>query len=196
LPPIKNLTFDPCQQAGGHAKVLKGQDGIDTALIKTKNNPKILRRYVKMERRIQTRKAGRFMNQSGFTLIELMVVAVILAIIAAIAVPIYNGYKKEAQTQEAYQVLTQWADTAIGKAIKAKETGQTTVKVPGVPNTGTYFNFTASPGAGADWTYSSTTPLQLTATGKSGKAVSGNTLKVNVVLTGNIPSKTFGGQLY
>lgn len=149
---------------------------------------------IKMERCIRTRKAGRFMNQSGFTLIELMVVAVILAIIAAIAVPIYNGYKKEAQTQEAYQVLTQWADTAIGKAIKAKETGNTSVKVPGLPNAGQYFNFTASPGAGTPWTYSGA--LTLTATGKGGKAVSGNTLTVDVKLAGNIPTKAFGGQLY
>ena len=35
--------------------------------------------------------------QSGFTLVELMVVVAVLAVISAIAIPAYNGYIREAQ---------------------------------------------------------------------------------------------------
>jgi prepilin-type N-terminal cleavage/methylation domain-containing protein len=128
-------------------------------------------------------------NQQGFTLIELMVVAVILAIIAAIAVPIYNGYKQEAQAQEAYMSLAQQADVCIGKAVKALETG-------GVVGTltaavaGKYFNYDAVP-------VCTTAGGTFTATGSSG-AVSGKTLNVTVTIgaaPNYTPTKTWGGDL-
>ena len=40
-------------------------------------------------------------NQKGFTMIELMVVVVIVGILAAIAIPIYGKYVKQARTTEA-----------------------------------------------------------------------------------------------
>jgi prepilin-type N-terminal cleavage/methylation domain-containing protein len=40
-------------------------------------------------------------NEKGFTLMELMVVIVIVAILAAVAVPLYNNYVKDAQRTEA-----------------------------------------------------------------------------------------------
>jgi prepilin-type N-terminal cleavage/methylation domain-containing protein len=129
-------------------------------------------------------------NEKGFTLIELMVVAVILAIIAAIAVPIYNGYKQEAQTQEAYATLTQWADVCIGKAVKAKETNQTVpqVSTTATPLDGDYFNYSGTGNVAA---------AVLTATGKAG-AVNGKTLKVTVSIdaTNYKPTKTWNGDLY
>jgi prepilin-type N-terminal cleavage/methylation domain-containing protein len=40
-------------------------------------------------------------NRKGFTMIELMVVVVIVGILAAIAIPIYGKYVKQARTTEA-----------------------------------------------------------------------------------------------
>jgi prepilin-type N-terminal cleavage/methylation domain-containing protein len=40
-------------------------------------------------------------NQKGFTMIELMVVVVIVGILAAIAIPLYGKYVKNAKTTEA-----------------------------------------------------------------------------------------------
>lgn len=37
-------------------------------------------------------------NQKGFTLVEVIVVAVIVAILAAVAIPLYNGYIKQTKT--------------------------------------------------------------------------------------------------
>jgi prepilin-type N-terminal cleavage/methylation domain-containing protein len=53
-------------------------------------------------------------NQKGFTLMELMVVIVIVAILAAVTVPLYINYVKDAQRTE--------AKGAIGAVITAEQT--------------------------------------------------------------------------
>ncbi len=52
-------------------------------------------------------------DQSGFTLMELMVVIVIVAILAAVAVPLYTNYVKDAQRTE--------AKGAIGAIVSAQQ---------------------------------------------------------------------------
>jgi prepilin-type N-terminal cleavage/methylation domain-containing protein len=53
-------------------------------------------------------------NEKGFTLMEMMVVIVIVAILAAVAVPLYINYVKDAQRTD--------AKAAIGAVITAEQT--------------------------------------------------------------------------
>ena len=48
-------------------------------------------------------KAGK---QTGFTLVELMIVVVVMAIIAAVAIPSYRNYTLRAQRSEAMAACT------------------------------------------------------------------------------------------
>ena len=54
-------------------------------------------------------------TQSGFTLIELMIVVAIIAILAAIAIPAYNQYIREARMAK----VTDHYDTAV-RSLKAE----------------------------------------------------------------------------
>ena len=62
-------------------------------------------------------------TQSGFTLIELMIVVAIIAILAAIAIPAYNNYIREARMAK----VTDHYDEAVRlvKAEMAKRAAQT-----------------------------------------------------------------------
>jgi len=128
-------------------------------------------------------------NQKGFTLIELMVVAVILAIISAIAVPLYTGYKEEARTHEAYFMLEQLANVCINKAGKALEMGGSVdPKAVTMPGNGEYFSYN-------DDIPCTTTGGVFTATSLTDDS---RKLTVTVAFSGTppIPSKTLSGTLY
>ena len=50
------------------------------------------------------------MKQSGFTIIELMIVVTVIAVLAAIAVPSYQDYTKRARRSEAQVALSELAN--------------------------------------------------------------------------------------
>jgi type IV pilus assembly protein PilE len=107
----------------------------------------------------------------GFTIIELMIVLVIVAILVALAYPSYIDYVRKSKRGEAQQLLMNWAvNMEIYRSNNPNYGSGTT---PGAPApTADHYNFTA-----ADC---SATAYTLTATAKSGDDQENDTAKDGV----------------
>jgi type IV pilus assembly protein PilA len=101
-------------------------------------------------------------NNKGFTLVELMVVLLILGILVAIAIPIYNKTQENAR-ERACQANLRTIDGAIAQYYTAEESPIDTVTVAELVNKGYLKVAPQCPTAKADYT--------ITGAGAAGKAV-------------------------
>ncbi|MGX5836587.1 pilin [Aeromonas piscicola] len=123
-------------------------------------------------------------KQSGFTLIELMIVVAIVAILAAIALPAYQNYTKKAKMTEVASATGKYK-TSIEVCVQTKGTACVLADIQsGAVAQGNITTTVAGGGTNA-WTVTSA-PTASAAAGVLAPLVVGDT----VVLTSSAPSNT------
>ena len=110
-------------------------------------------------------KKGR--NQKGFTLVELMVVVVIIGILSAIAVPVYNNVTERAE-RSAVEANLRTIDGAIMTYYASEASPEDLESVEELKNKGYLASVPDGPGTGTVYGIYGTAPQQ-TATVKSTK---------------------------
>jgi prepilin-type N-terminal cleavage/methylation domain-containing protein len=131
-------------------------------------------------------------NQKGFTMIELMVVVVIVGILAAIAIPLYGKYIKNARVSEATGRMGEIVTAAKAWAQENQDTSGNPVWPSGAGgivdlSASQLFTYAITSGGGSN---ANTTPLVMTATGAAGQKMAGVTVVEtvpNINSNGNPP---------
>jgi prepilin-type N-terminal cleavage/methylation domain-containing protein len=131
-------------------------------------------------------------NQKGFTMVELMVVVVIVGVLAAVAVPMYSKYIKNARVSEATGKIGEVVTAAKAWAIENPNTAGRPIWPSGaggiVDLTQTdLFTYAITAGGGGN---ANSSALTLRATGRSGRKMAGVTVTVtvpNINRNGNPP---------
>jgi type IV pilus assembly protein PilA len=93
------------------------------------------------------RKGVPFMNKKGFTLVELMVVVAIVAILAAVALPMYSTFRQKSRVSTCLKSLS-GAQTALQAYFDDNQTF-TSIDSGGIPSDGGAITDTASARIGA-----------------------------------------------
>jgi len=89
-------------------------------------------------------------QEQGFTLIELVVVAAVLALLVALALPSYLGARNKAALDEASGMAQQWRTLAYGCYL------QQLILYPSLCNSDALIGFSEQPGKYWNWTASPT----------------------------------------
>ncbi len=134
-------------------------------------------------------------NQKGFTMVELMVVVVIVGVLAAVAVPLYGKYVKNARVTEATAKIGEVVTASKAWAVENSD-NQGRPRWPSgagglVDLTQTsMFTYAITAGGGAN---ANNAALTLTATGRGGTKMAGVSVVVtvpNINVNGNPPVVT------
>ncbi len=122
-------------------------------------------------------------SRTGFTMIELMVVVVVVGILAAIAIPIYGKYIKNSRLTEATARIGEIVTASKAYAQEHQDaTGNPTWPPAGGSgivdlSNSAEFSYTITAGGGAN---ANTTALTITGTGLAGGHMAGVTVSITV----------------